>query len=62
VYIYDLGRTEASEFKMHAPVYVGRGVGWGGNNCPCLGRATTRTCSRNMNQSGYMVSELSLKS
>ena len=36
VYIYDLGRTEASEFKMHAPVYVGRGVGGGGNDCLCF--------------------------
>jgi len=25
-YIYDLRRTEASEFKMHAPVYVGKGM------------------------------------
>jgi hypothetical protein len=31
IYIYDLRRTEASEFKMHAPVWVGRGVG-GGND------------------------------
>jgi len=29
IYFYNLRRTEASELKMHAPVYVVRGVGEG---------------------------------
>jgi hypothetical protein len=28
-FFYNLRRTEASEFKMHAPVFVGKGVGEG---------------------------------